>query len=459
MQLDQRFIKIAHDPGDPQLCSHCPFCGSGQITGRSDGGIDCAFCGMSFLVRVQPAFPGMPQAPGMGAPTDIGPDMPPELPGMGPAGELPPGAEDEGLPPGADDGEGAPPFGDDGGDEEDEEAPEDGGEDEDGEDDDDASPFAKKKGSRRLYRTLAGDQLSEQQYVRHLAVLHSGASPAVLAQLRREARHGYTEEDDEGFAWPTYYDHETGEHEIDGSSAPRCGTCSRHTLGDVHHWPEDGHEPDVQRHIDREKAFYDRMDRGEYDSSKYCGPACEEGHYEDLKRGIGVHHTFAEGEPEHDEPRPAPGEPPRVNSPFSEPAGRSSGRYEVRDPSAERRCHYCRAKLPSQHEYRAGPGSSFRPFDPAEHGGRTHQTLSRRLAAQERHRLSMSVEGPADQLKSFAQLCKTIGSLCSAGASRTIHYDVDGDGSASLRFDLGPFSEVSGAGFDSDPVRVPGLGG
>jgi len=78
------------------MTSHCPFCGSGQITGRSDGGIDCAFCGQSYIVRVQPAFSGMPQAPGMGAPTDVGPDMGAMgPPGMEEGGGMPPGMEGE----------------------------------------------------------------------------------------------------------------------------------------------------------------------------------------------------------------------------------------------------------------------------------------------------------------------------------------------------------------------------
>jgi hypothetical protein len=205
-ELDSRFVttsmrKLGHDPGDPVLCSHCPFCGSGQITGRSDGGIDCAFCGQSFIVRVQPAFPGMPQAPGMGAPTDAGPDMmgmgDPMMggdPGMDPGMEGPPG--EEGMPPGEDD-EGAPPFGD-GGDEEDDSGPPPGGGGDSGASDSGPPPPPKgkdkkskdkksKKESSRRYRTLAGDELGEDQYVKHLAVLFSGGHPAVLAQLRREA--------------------------------------------------------------------------------------------------------------------------------------------------------------------------------------------------------------------------------------------------------------------------------
>ena len=184
MQLEARFLKIAHDPGDPQLCSHCPFCGSGQITGRSDGGIDCAFCGHSFIVRIQPAFPGMPQAPGMGSPTDTGPDMPGMPPGMD-MGMAPPGAgPDEGMPPGAEGGEegGFPPGGDGEDEADDGEGPP-GGE----EDDEDGPPPKGKKTSARSYRTLAGDQLGERAYIRHLAVVFSGSSPAVLARLRREA--------------------------------------------------------------------------------------------------------------------------------------------------------------------------------------------------------------------------------------------------------------------------------
>lgn len=192
-------VKEAHDPGDPLITSHCPFCGSGQVVGRSDGTIGCdlGFCGQSYIVRVQPAFPGMPQMPsGPGAPSDIGPDGGLVDPGMiGPDG-MPP---DEGMPPGEDDGDGAPPFGDDAG------GPPGPG----GEDGDDAAPpppadskkdssgnggppKQKQKGkgkkeSARRYRGLEGQPLTEDQLVRHLAVTLSGRDPAVLAVLRREA--------------------------------------------------------------------------------------------------------------------------------------------------------------------------------------------------------------------------------------------------------------------------------
>lgn len=103
--------RTAHDPGDPLITSHCPFCGSGQVVGRSDGTIGCDFCGQNYIVRVQPAFPGMPQVPsGPGAPSDIGPDGGLVDPGMiGPDG-MP---QDGGMPPDGEEGDEGPPFGDD----------------------------------------------------------------------------------------------------------------------------------------------------------------------------------------------------------------------------------------------------------------------------------------------------------------------------------------------------------
>jgi len=179
--------RLAHDPGDPLVTSHCPFCGSGQVVGRSDGTIGCDFCGQNYIVRVQPAFPGMPQMPmGPGAPSDTGPDGGLLDPGMvGPdgmpadGGGPPPGdamPEDgpEGVPPEGD-GADAPP-GDDGG--------------------DDDTPFPPKKdkksgkgGNKKksvLFRGLDGQPLTEEQLVRHLAVRLSGADPRVMARLRAE---------------------------------------------------------------------------------------------------------------------------------------------------------------------------------------------------------------------------------------------------------------------------------
>jgi len=66
--------RIAHDMGDGETPLHCPMCGSGQTTARSDGGIDCGFCGKTYTVRVQPRFPATPQTIN-GMPVDM-PGMP-----------------------------------------------------------------------------------------------------------------------------------------------------------------------------------------------------------------------------------------------------------------------------------------------------------------------------------------------------------------------------------------------
>lgn len=184
--------KVAHDPGDPLVTSHCPFCGSGQVVGRSDGTISCDFCGQAYIVRVQPSFPGMPQMPmGPGAPSDVGPDGGLVDPGMiGPDGAPMDGG---GPPPGEDAEPGDGPQDDAAG----------GGGDfpppEDGSDDDATGSAPPKKGdspkkgkpkkeSARRYLGLEGQVLREDQFVRHLAVRASGADPRVMAALRAESR-------------------------------------------------------------------------------------------------------------------------------------------------------------------------------------------------------------------------------------------------------------------------------
>lgn len=182
--------KTAHDPGDPLITSHCPFCGSGQVVGRSDGTIMCDFCGQAYIVRVQPAFPGMPQMPaGPGAPSDVGPDggmIPPDA--VGPDGmPADPGMEedDEGAPPFGGDEDTGPPDDDNG-------APSSGGPSSGrGKSDDSGSkkkPSKSGSGKTLAYRGFDGQLLNEDQYVRHLAVALSGAHPAVMAALRADAR-------------------------------------------------------------------------------------------------------------------------------------------------------------------------------------------------------------------------------------------------------------------------------
>lgn len=70
----RRGRKLAHDSGDGETLYHCPFCGAGQLTGRSDGTAECGFCGTTFTVQVQPKHNTMPQTID-GVPQQM-PDMP-----------------------------------------------------------------------------------------------------------------------------------------------------------------------------------------------------------------------------------------------------------------------------------------------------------------------------------------------------------------------------------------------
>lgn len=67
--------KVAHDSGDGETIYHCPFCGGGQVTGRSDGTVECGYCQKFFTVQVQPTHPGTPQT------IDGQPYENPEMPG------------------------------------------------------------------------------------------------------------------------------------------------------------------------------------------------------------------------------------------------------------------------------------------------------------------------------------------------------------------------------------------
>lgn len=124
---------VAHVNEDPTVISHCPFCGSGGISGRSDGGADCDLCGRTFTVMEQPLFSNTPAAGG-GASVPVTPfdpltqetpfadgaagsgtvpgEDPPAAPGEDPAGaEAPPapGAAPE-ADPAADPDDGKPAF-------------------------------------------------------------------------------------------------------------------------------------------------------------------------------------------------------------------------------------------------------------------------------------------------------------------------------------------------------------
>lgn len=51
--------------------------------------------------------------------------------------------------------------------------------------------------------------------------------------------------------------------------------------------------------------------------------------------------------------------------------------------------------------------------------------------------LVVTVTGSEEHLSKFAELCKMMGLLGSAGASRVIEVHYDGDGAARLKFDFG----------------------
>jgi hypothetical protein len=161
-------------------CPNCPFCGSGQVIARSDGGVECEFCHASFTVQVQPQFSAFPQSIG-GMPIDV-PGMGPDE-GMAPPQDLAPGAQ----PPGAGEvpGDGGPvPPGAQGGAESQPGEEEDPQEETD-EDEGDDNPFASKS-KTSSYRTHTGATLDRDSYMRYLALQHAGNRDLVLAQIRAE---------------------------------------------------------------------------------------------------------------------------------------------------------------------------------------------------------------------------------------------------------------------------------
>jgi hypothetical protein len=182
-------VRIAHVSGNTIDVLHCPFCGSGSVTARSDGSIECGFCTASFTVQVQPQYAAFPMS------VDGQP-----YPWPGRPGETPPGGPEQpqAAPAGADPGQGAPPFGAGapGAGEDDEEDPDvDEPDVADSAGDDDAEageasvggrkapPFVKKKS----YRNSRGGRLSEADYLRHLAILHA-PDPAAMARHVKASR-------------------------------------------------------------------------------------------------------------------------------------------------------------------------------------------------------------------------------------------------------------------------------
>lgn len=160
-QMAEASKKVAHDSGDGERIFHCPFCGGGQVLGRSDGTTICDFCHTAFTVQVQPERPSMPQTIN-GQPVDV-PGMPGQIdqaavPEVDPNAVPQPGenpVEDqanlaEEHPLGA-----VPP------------------------------PEFATTGAR-YYLTRDSVALPEESYLRHLALAHADDREGVLAQVRAE---------------------------------------------------------------------------------------------------------------------------------------------------------------------------------------------------------------------------------------------------------------------------------
>lgn len=146
----------------------CPFCGSGQVVGRSDRTVECTFCQAVFTVQVQPMYSAFPQT------MNGQPVQEPGAPGMD--GE-PDVAGDEQLPVDGDDQGGFPP-----GDDQDQDGLPD--EEEDPEEDDGKPAFL--KGS--MLRTANGTLVELPDLINHMALLQATPEqrPYVLEAIRRE---------------------------------------------------------------------------------------------------------------------------------------------------------------------------------------------------------------------------------------------------------------------------------
>lgn len=139
--------KVAHDGGDGQVVAHCFSCGSGGVVGRSDGTVECSFCGVVFSIQVQPRNPHAPQTVN---------GQPVHIPGMPEESEVTPSTGDETVDAEVVDGPEEPS----------EEFRVPGIEDADLTD----------------YMTATGHRLSRKHYVQHLAL-----SVAPLAQRQKVA--------------------------------------------------------------------------------------------------------------------------------------------------------------------------------------------------------------------------------------------------------------------------------
>jgi hypothetical protein len=177
-----------HGFAQTDTVKHCPFCGSGDVWGGSDGTITCEFDGATFQVSVEPQYPSAPGSIN-GQPLNI--DGEPDAFGQAdaedawavPDGVSPSSGEPLDMGEEGDEGEdggGGPPWLDQDGDED---------EDED-EDEEDQGPPGNLPPRRSSYRTYMGDILPEPLYLRHLAIRHAEAPRQFLASLRGTGQPG-----------------------------------------------------------------------------------------------------------------------------------------------------------------------------------------------------------------------------------------------------------------------------
>lgn len=170
--MDPAGIDPAAAPAAPteEAVHHCPFCGSKNVTGGSDGTVECGFCSKVVKVYIEPTHPSMPltvdgqpyQAPGTSEVT--GEPVPAANgPAVDPALATPPGAAP--AAPG-----GIERFRADAG------APMAG------------APAAAGGGIERyrtaIFRTATGAQLPLDDFLSHLAIEHADDRQAVLMQVQ-----------------------------------------------------------------------------------------------------------------------------------------------------------------------------------------------------------------------------------------------------------------------------------
>ena len=179
-------MKVAHVSGNTVDALHCPVCGSGSVTARSDGSIECGFCTAAYTVQVQPQFSAFPQSvDGAQYPWPGRDDM---GMGLGMGGPVPPGAAGEAVPgeDGDEEGGGGPPWAQ-GGAQGDEDPSGDDDEDEDDEDPEasvggaKAPPFGKKS-----YRTSFGGTVTFDDYLDHLILTTAADQRRTAAAIKAE---------------------------------------------------------------------------------------------------------------------------------------------------------------------------------------------------------------------------------------------------------------------------------